>query len=86
MNSEQRSSSSVPTQPDSDSSKPEADPPQHSLQRNLLGVTAVVRTGCGTDRTLQLNRRCTHPTGSRWAGTVVSSCAGHARSQKATPR
>jgi len=54
MNPDQRSSGSVPTQPDPDSSKPEVDPSKRTLKRRLLGMAAVARTRCGADRNIQL--------------------------------
>ncbi|MBE2240124.1 MAG: hypothetical protein IAE81_20210 [Caldilineaceae bacterium] len=63
MNPEQRSTGPLQIQTDPDSSKPDAEPGQHTLTRKLQGYAAVKPHGSGAIhcRQTNLNRRFARP-------------------------
>lgn len=74
MNPEQRSTGSLPAQPDPDSSQPDAEPGQRSLNQMSAGYVAAKINGDRTGR-----RRQTH-TDRRFARPVRGQLAGGADS------
>lgn len=78
MNPEQRSMGPLPAQSDPDSSQPDAEPGQRSLNQTSAGLVAVKTIGDRTGRRQQTNtdRRFARPVRSKWVG-VADSLRSH---------
>ena len=72
MNPEQRSMGPLPAQSDPDSSQPDAEPGQRSLNQTSAGLVAVKTIGDQTNT----DRRFARPVRSEWVG-VADSLRSH---------
>lgn len=74
MNPEQRSTGPLPAQPEPDSSQPDAEPGQRSLNQAPAGCVAVKTTGDRTGRRRQIyaDRRFARPVRGLLAGGADS--------------
>ena len=87
MNPEQRSTGSLPAQPDPDSSQPDAEPGQRSLNQTSAGRVAVETTGdrCGRRRQTNIDRRFVRPVRGLMAGGADSLRSHDAHSWRHAP-
>jgi hypothetical protein len=79
MNPEQRSMGPLPVQPDPDSSQPDAEPGQRSLNQTPAGSVAVNPIGdgpVGYRQPIDMDRRFARPVRSEWVD-VADSLRGH---------